>query len=313
MQMNTRNLMTFSFTSAVAIFVFTGCGTTKMALEETITNLEREISRINTERVNLNARSTVLDDQVIVLEKRLEKCETGSRSDQPRLKVVRISREDTEEEQLDPATITRFAKEDDIKDGKRPVLTIKQSPSWSPASTSSSTSNRPRTTPSSTGVFANLAQDNLGVVKGGAQPVVSGDPMQAFQDAYRAYSNRKYDEALSGFSAFLQANPNHGYADNAMFWRGESYLAQGKFFKAVGELERLIKRYSNSDKVASGLYRIGFAYDKLNDRRKAIEYYFRVVDSHPGSDAARRASKRVTVLQGKGRPVGKLVSTAATR
>ncbi|MCP4676674.1 MAG: tol-pal system protein YbgF [Deltaproteobacteria bacterium] len=163
------------------------------------------------------------------------------------------------------------------------------------------------------GGFEELAPDNLGVV---SQQGVAGQDdstMNAFHEAYRNYSNKRYDEALAKFSSFIHDNSQHPYADNAVFWRGECHLAKGKFFKAIGEFERLFRRYPKSEKVPSGLYRAGFAYDQLRDRAKALEYYFRVVDKHPGTDAARRASLRVSAIEGKGGRVSNLLPTAAKR
>ena len=163
--------------------------------------------------------------------------------------------------------------------------------------------------------FDHLGPDNLGVVSAGnAGETASGqDPIDEFNAAYQLYANKRYGEALDAFAAYLQEHPEHDYADNAMFWRGECYFASGRVLKAIGELERLVARYPGSDKKASALYRVGFAYDKLGDRARALEYYFRVVDNHPGTDAARRASRRVAVLQEAGIYVGAAVPTAAKR
>ena len=122
-------------------------------------------------------------------------------------------------------------------------------------------------------------------------------PMDDFQKAYRAYSNKDFTVALVVFSRFVKENPDHEYADNAMYWRGECFFGRGKMLKAIGEYERLLRRYPRSDKTASTLYRIGFIYDKLHDRQMASEYYFKVVEMHPGTQAARKASLRVAAIR----------------
>ena len=123
----------------------------------------------------------------------------------------------------------------------------------------------------------------------------------------------QYDAALAGFSRFAAAQPAHEYADNAMYWRGECLLAQGKLLQAVGEYERLLGRYPRSEKAPATLLRIGFVYDKLNDLEKASDYYFKVVDGYPGSDEARKASQRVAAIQeARGRVFG-VTPTSAKR
>jgi tol-pal system protein YbgF len=137
--------------------------------------------------------------------------------------------------------------------------------------------------------------------------------MNQFHEAYRAYTNMQYDAALAGFSKFVAAQPEHDYADNAMYWRGECLLAQGKMLQAVGEYERLMRRYPRSEKAPAALLRIGFVYDKLNDLEKASDYYFKVVDGYPGSDEARKASQRMAAIQGsRGRAFG-VTPTSAKR
>jgi tol-pal system protein YbgF len=137
--------------------------------------------------------------------------------------------------------------------------------------------------------------------------------MDQFHEAYRAFTNGQYDAALAGFSRFAAAQPAHAYADNALFWRGECLLAQGKALQAVGEYERLLGRYPQSEKAPAALLRIGSVYDKLSDFEKASDYYFKVVDGYPGTDEARRASQRVAAIQeARGRVFG-VTPTSAKR
>ena len=72
-------------------------------------------------------------------------------------------------------------------------------------------------------------------------------------------------------------------------------------------------RYPRSDKAASAAYRIGFSYDQMHDKVKAKEYYFKVVEKYPGTDAARRASQRVAVLDDGGDGKQSLMNTSAKR
>jgi tol-pal system protein YbgF len=262
------------------------CGANTTALKKDIQTLEQELARLKTERINLKARSSALDDKVIVYKKKLNRCEQGGHK--PRLEVVKINSEPIDE----PSTATyEIANENAVtisKNKDRPKLMLSgfRNPSTSVA--------RPGSyTPTSSEALKDLAADNLGVVNVGA-----GLPMEAFKTAYRDYSNRNYVKALKGFSDFIRDNPQHEYADNAIFWRAECHFALGKFFKAIGEFERLMARYPRSEKAPSSLYRIGFTYDKLADRQRALEHYFRVVDHYPGTDAARRASRRVSAIEG---------------
>jgi tol-pal system protein YbgF len=284
-----------------------GCGPSKASLKKTIDNLEKQVAQLKTERVNLEARSGALDDRAVVLQTKLNHCRQDT---MPLLKVIKLSRGDQEEEpsrepddetaESSPVGISAPIKDD----ATRPKLVLQGGGNQGipPAAVSG---------PSAVGGYFGLDADSLGVVK-------QGDPgtdqtAEAFQSAYLAYSNRKYSEALASFSKLIQTDPQHQYADNAVFWRGECYLALGDFFKAIGEFERLLRRYPSSEMSPSSLYRIGFAYDQLSDRSKAVEYYFKVVDRYPESDAARRASRRVSAIESDGGRASSLAPTAVKR
>jgi tol-pal system protein YbgF len=294
-----------------------GCQATRHH-EQTIIALEREVARLRSERANLDARSNALDDKVLVLEKKLEKC---TLKDAPSLKVVRLTRED-EAAALEADELSQVQQDDADaaatrpaahKKEKRPVLVLNNSKRRSQTPTTRTGQPQPSNGISSSD-FGHLGADNLGVVHSeeGSDPDRDAK-MNAFNDAYRAYSNKTYDTALAAFARFVNANPSHPFADNAIYWRGECFLAQGKLPKAIGEFERLTRRYPKSEKVAAAVYRLGFVYDKLRDFGKAADYYFDVVERYPGSDEARRASRRVAEIKNRNGNVDGLLPTSAAR
>jgi len=280
-----------------------GCTGAKQALEKQVADLEREVVRLKAERTNLSARIVGLDDKILLYEKRAERCSETQR--ERGLEVVRLS--PAEVAALEPDDVDEPLETIPEGNGKRPLLTLVGGAGHLPAAAPAS--ERQPLIPVGEG-------DNLGVVPvdgTAAEGDEATGPMQEFQAAYRAFTNGALDEALVRFGKFLKDNPEHPYADNAMFWRGECYLAKGKSFKAIGEFERLVRRFPSSEKQASALYRIGFAYDRLGDQGKAKEYYFMVVDRHPGSDAARKASRRVAAIQEAGGRSASLLPASATK
>jgi tol-pal system protein YbgF len=297
-----------------------GCGPSKAVLKKQVSELESEIVRIRSERVNLDAHAKALDDRVFILKKRLDKCQNSESQKKPRLKVVRLTADTGEEPQeesgadaADSGDKARVEERIVRVDEKRPRLVLSGRPARSHA-VSHEMSEMPGGRLTGSNAYERLGADDLGVAAT-PLPMKEGEDraMAVFNSAYRAYSNREYAVAMEGFSGFVKAFPDHHYADNALYWRGECYLASGQMLRAIGEFERLASRYPKSDKVPSGLYRIGFVYDKLRDYKKAVEYYFKVVDRFPGTDAARRASRRVSEIEAK--PGGKsgIVPTAVRR
>ncbi|HUT76194.1 MAG TPA: tetratricopeptide repeat protein [Polyangia bacterium] len=286
-----------------------GCAGTRQALEKQVKELESQLLTLKSEKVNLAARNAALDDRVLLLETRRDGCREDERR-QRQLQVVRLTAEDEAEDETFEEGPPIPVSPQPAGDGKRPVLSLT-------GSAQGSVNNAPRGSGSS-GAFTGLplgplAGDNLGVVSiggGRGEPAADDGPMALFQDGYRAHANGDHGAALDLLARFLKDHPEHPFADDALFWRGESYLALGKPLKGVGEFERLLGRYPGSDKAASTLYRIGFAYDQLGDPGKASEYYFKVVERHPGTDAARKASRRVAAIRESGRAGGMLPTSA---
>jgi tol-pal system protein YbgF len=279
--------------------------------ETTITNLEREVARLKAERANLDARSATLDDKIVVLEKRLEKC--ADASNQP-LTVVRLTPNDDDSESLSESA------PDDARDTapvrpprKRPVLVLDNSGGRRNRRALSPDAQGSRPLRSAT--FGHLGPDNLGVVPqdGADSSAEADDDMTAFNAAYQAYSNKRYVEALEGFARFVNGHPNHAYADNGIYWRAECYLAMGKLTNAIGEFQRLARRYPRSEKVAASVFKIGMIYDRLRDFGKATDYYYKVVEQYPGTNEARRASRRVAEIRNRSGNVSELLPTSATR
>ena len=277
---------------AIAALFAAGCAESRDSLREKISKLETDIVRLKAEKANAIAKSTSLDDERVVLEKKVAACDEGKR--ERALKVVRLRPEDEAEEPAPAVTPWPRQKKDD---GKRPLLTLVGEGGYADGP-GVPIAAIPRT---AADVPPTYGGDNLGVVAtdgapGAGVPAADGT-MEQFQEAYRSYTNARYDEALAGFSKFVAANPSHDYADNALYWRGECMLAQGKMMQAVGEYERLLGRYPRSEKAPAALLRLGFVYDKLGDLERASDYYFKVVDGYPGSDEARKASQRVAAIQ----------------
>ncbi len=308
--------MTKIIFAVVVSFVWIGCGPSRAVMQDQISSLEREIVKLRSERVNLDSRAGALDDRVLLLKKKLGKCEAEPQRERPALEVVRLKADEEQaaveepEEEEEPVRLT----EESIswnRRGERPSLVLKRAPEYAPSGAPRSSSFDRAAT------FTGLGADNLGVTSGGGPSPETGDgddaAMALFNSAYRAYTNKQYAVALEQFSQFARDYSSHHFADNALFWRGESYLAGGQMLRAIGEFERMISRYPQSDKVPSALYRMGFVYDKLRDFGKAVEYYFKVVERFPGTDAARRASRRVSEIEKRGGNVGRVIPTSLVR
>jgi tol-pal system protein YbgF len=98
----------------------------------------------------------------------------------------------------------------------------------------------------------------------------------------------QYDRALDALAAFLVRWPDHPYADNAMYWRGECYFAKGDYRRAADQFEGSVARFPAGAKAPDALLKLGMSEQKLGDPARAKESFDRLTQLFPQSEAARR-------------------------
>ena len=125
-------------------------------------------------------------------------------------------------------------------------------------------------------------------------------PVGTDQDNYNAafdlIQSRRYTEAATAFSSFLDGFPDSPLADNAQYWYAETFYVQQQFEEALREFDTVIDRYPQSTKMADALLKIGYCHYELrqwDDARTALE---RVSRDFPGTTVARRAVERLERL-----------------
>lgn len=115
--------------------------------------------------------------------------------------------------------------------------------------------------------------------------------VQAYREALAHVSARRFEEGLAGLDAFLRAYPDHPYAGNAMYWRGEIHYARRDYRQALSELSRLVERYPGGSKVPEALLRIGLCHARMGEAERAQRTFERLRTQFPGSVAAQMAAR----------------------
>jgi tol-pal system protein YbgF len=113
---------------------------------------------------------------------------------------------------------------------------------------------------------------------------------RAYDHAISLVNGKKNEQALEALNAFLVKWPDHPYAENAMYWRGEIFFAQGDYSKAAEQFEAVVARF-NGRKAPDALLKIGMCHDKLGAPTRANDYWSRLKREYPQSDAARKIPK----------------------
>ncbi|MFH1941473.1 MAG: tol-pal system protein YbgF [bacterium] len=122
------------------------------------------------------------------------------------------------------------------------------------------------------------------------------EPKTLYDAAYLDLTRGDYDLALRGFREYLKVFPKTEYSDNAQYWIGEIFYADGAFEKALAEFQKVDTDYPNGDKVAAALLKMGYCQIQLNQSARAREYLNRVIARFPNSVEANLAKSKLKEL-----------------
>jgi len=115
---------------------------------------------------------------------------------------------------------------------------------------------------------------------------------RTYDAALALVNDKKYGPALDAFAGFLMKYPDHPYAANAMYWRGECYFAQGEYLRAIEQFDGVVARFPLGGKTPDALLKLGISQQKLGNPTKAKEYFEKLGREWPRSDAARHIPEK---------------------
>jgi tol-pal system protein YbgF len=131
-----------------------------------------------------------------------------------------------------------------------------------------------------TGAADDPAEDQPSALDPAAKP--------AYDAALALVTAHKYPSALDALAAFLVRWPDHPYADNALYWRGECYYALGDYTRAAQQFEGVVTRFPAGDKAPDALLKLGMCAQRTGDPARARDVFARLAHDYPQSAAARR-------------------------
>lgn len=134
---------------------------------------------------------------------------------------------------------------------------------------------------------ARAAQQARRSEEDGAAP----EAMSDYRAALRLVSDRRWDEAASALTRFLDQRPEGALAAGATYWRGEVRYAQRRYEDALQDFAAVIARFPSSSREADALLKLGLCHLRLGDQALAQRYFRQVREQFPSSDAARIASR----------------------
>ncbi len=129
----------------------------------------------------------------------------------------------------------------------------------------------------------------------------SGSEKTAYDDAFAALRDGRYADSARRFAAFLEQYPDGEFADNAIYWLGESYYVTQNYRIALDTFRDLLKRFPDSSKAPDALLKLGYCHYELREWAEAEAALSDVVRRYPDTTVARLAQGRLRALRLEGR------------
>jgi tol-pal system protein YbgF len=119
----------------------------------------------------------------------------------------------------------------------------------------------------------------------------SPEAKRSYESALTLVRSKQYDKALDALSSFLVRFPDHPYAENATYWRGECFYAKGEYARAVEQFEGVIARFPFGNKTPDAMLKLGLCQQKLGSQDQAMKTFAELRDRYPKSDAVRQVPR----------------------
>ena len=98
---------------------------------------------------------------------------------------------------------------------------------------------------------------------------MSPEAKRSYESALALVRSKQYDKALDALTAFLVRYPDHPFAENATYWRGECFYAKGEYARAAEQFEGVMARFPYGNKAADALLKLGLSQQRLGSQELA--------------------------------------------
>ena len=121
-----------------------------------------------------------------------------------------------------------------------------------------------------------------------------------YNRARKTFLAGKFKVAASSFQDFLKRYYDHEFADNALYWLGETAYTQMRWRQALSLFQEVVIRYPEGNKLGDAMLKSALCYVKLGDSSYAIKVLNDVETLFPKQRVAGVARKIRLGLKGGG-------------
>ncbi len=139
--------------------------------------------------------------------------------------------------------------------------------------------------------------------KEGAEKVTMPEnPVDLYKKALDAYYKGKIEEARQYFQEFASKYKNHELYDNALFWIGQTYYAEGNYQEAINAWNKLIQgcelgEIVECNKYPMAMLKKAYAYMKMGNKEEAKKILQEIIQKFPDTEEAELARRKLEALR----------------
>jgi len=127
----------------------------------------------------------------------------------------------------------------------------------------------------------------------------TGAALMMYSRAEQFSFRHKDSLAIMTLDTIVKTFKQNSILDDAYFKLGELYFKKTDFATAVKYFDTVVTRYNSDILADEALFKLGNIYEKhIPDSAKAMEYYQKILNTHPGSILVNEARKRFRFLRG---------------
>ncbi|MDP6816911.1 MAG: tol-pal system protein YbgF [Alphaproteobacteria bacterium] len=120
-----------------------------------------------------------------------------------------------------------------------------------------------------------------------------GTAEERYKYAFGLLRKAQYDEAAKILGAFIEVHHDHPLAENASYWRGETYYARKMFGDAARIYATNLQLYPEGAKAPDNMVKLGMALANLERAKEACQAFAELERKYPEMPAnVRQAANR---------------------
>jgi len=129
------------------------------------------------------------------------------------------------------------------------------------------------------------------------KPSANSGPDDLWKLGSTAFEAARYNEAIDIFKRLVSSFPTHTRADDAQYFRGQSYTNLKDWDKAIASYQSLVEKYPDSELADDGLYFAAVAAQNLKNCTEARAYLGVIKQKYSKGNSSKAAAELDTTIK----------------